>query len=169
VNIANNEELINDKELPLQYYSSIGIIAKYLPKDAIIIGEGSNTMDIGRTIISHEFPRSKLDSGTFATMGVGMGFCIAAKIANPSKQVIAVVGDSAFGILSTKTLGFSAMEFETATRYNLPVVVIVINNNGIFMGVDEINQQSKNSDIPVTALNPTTAYDKLVQRNPFIL
>jgi len=51
----------------------------------VVIGEGSNTMDIGRTIIQHEYPRRKLDSGTFATMGVGMGFCIAAKLAYPTK------------------------------------------------------------------------------------
>lgn len=46
------------------------------------------------------------------------------------------------------------MEFETATRYNLPIVVIIINNNGIFMGIDELSQ--KNDEIPVTALNPDT-------------
>lgn len=51
------------------------------------------------------------------------------------------------------------MEFETATRYNLPIVVIIINNNGIFMGVDELGKQNK--DIPVTALNPDTQYEKL--------
>ena len=52
------------------------------------------------------------------------------------------------------------MELETATRYSLPIVIIIINNNGIFVGVDEIPQ--KNSDIPVTALNPCTAYEKIV-------
>ena len=43
-----------------------------MPKDCVYIGEGSNTMDIGRTIVQHENPRLKLDSGTFATMGIGM-------------------------------------------------------------------------------------------------
>jgi thiamine pyrophosphate-dependent acetolactate synthase large subunit-like protein len=89
---------MNDQSLPLQYYSSIGIIQSYIPDDAVVIGEGSNTMDIGRTIITHSLPRSKLDSGTFATMGVGMGFCIAAKAIHPNRPVYAVVGDSAFGI-----------------------------------------------------------------------
>lgn len=41
------------------------------------------------------------------------------------------MGDSAFG--------FSGFEFETSTRYNLPLVIIIINNNGIFMGVDELS------------------------------
>ena len=54
------------------------------------------------------------------------------------------------------------MEIETATRYNLPIVVIIINNNGIFMGVDEISENTKNIEIPVTALNPLTEYEKLV-------
>lgn len=54
------------------------------------------------------------------------------------------------------------MEIETATRYNLPIVVIIINNNGIFMGVDEISENTKNEEIPVTALNPLTEYEKLV-------
>lgn len=62
------------------------------------------------------------------------------------------MGDSAFG--------FSAMEVETATRYNLPIVVIIINNNGIFMGVEELS--GRNQEIPVTALNPDTKYEKLV-------
>lgn len=57
-------------------------------------------------------------------MGIGMPFSIAAKIVNPDKPVVAVVGDSAFG--------FSAMELETATRYNLPLIVIILNNNGIY-------------------------------------
>jgi oxalyl-CoA decarboxylase len=44
------------------------------------------------------------------------------------EQVIAVEGDSAFG--------FSGMEVETICRYNLPVCVVVMNNNGIYKGTD---------------------------------
>jgi 2-hydroxyacyl-CoA lyase 1 len=43
-----------------------------------------------------------------------------------------VVGDSAFG--------FSAMELETAARYKFPLKVIIINNNGISRGVEELSQ-----------------------------
>lgn len=83
-------------------------------------------MDIGRTVINQVQPRTKLDAGTFGTMGIGIPFLIAAKCTNPTKPVVGILGDSAFG--------FSAMEIETATRYNLPFVVIVLNNNGIFTG-----------------------------------
>lgn len=55
------------------------------------------------------------------------------------------------------------MEVETATRYGLPIVVIIINNNGIFMGVEEIPKE--NGNIPVTALNPDTNYHTIVKLN----
>ena len=99
-----------------------------MPKDAIYVGEGANTMDIGRTILHHELPRHKLDAASFATMGIGLPSSIAAKIVYPNKQIFAILGDSAFG--------FSAMEIETCTRYKLPVVIIILNNNGIFFGVE---------------------------------
>jgi 2-hydroxyacyl-CoA lyase 1 len=58
--------------------------------------------------------------------------------------VFAIVGDSAFG--------FSALELETATRYQIPFVVLIINNNGLFMGIEELPTNPK--DIGVTNLNP---------------
>lgn len=80
--------------------------------DCIICSEGANTMDIGRTVLLNDLPRHRLDAGTFGTMGVGLGFAIAAalycKEAAPKKRVICVEGDSAFG--------FSGMEIETMFR-----------------------------------------------------
>ena len=72
-------------------------------------------------------PRKRLDVGTWGIMGIGMGFAVAAAVAT-GKQVIAVEGDSAFG--------FCGMEVETICRYNLPVCVVVMNNNGIYKGTD---------------------------------
>ncbi|KAG7011076.1 2-hydroxyacyl-CoA lyase [Cucurbita argyrosperma subsp. argyrosperma] len=48
--------------------------------------------------------RTRLDAGTWGTMGVGLGYCIAAAVASPDRLVVAVEGDSGFG--------FSAMEVE---------------------------------------------------------
>ena len=60
-------------------------------------------------------------------MGIGMGFAVAAAVIT-GKPVIAIEGDSAFG--------FSGMEVETICRYNLPVCVVVFNNNGVYRGTD---------------------------------
>ncbi|GAQ80210.1 2-hydroxyphytanoyl-CoA lyase [Klebsormidium nitens] len=95
----------------------------------ILVSEGANTMDVGRTVLNQEEPRTRLDAGTWGiTMGVGMGYAIAAAVVNDGKRlVVAVEGDSA--------VGFSAVEVEVLVRYNLPFVVIVFNNSGIYGGV----------------------------------
>lgn len=62
-NINASLELMSEKELPLQYYSAYSIINKHLPADHILIGEGANTMDIGRTVIMHQKPKHRLDAG----------------------------------------------------------------------------------------------------------
>ena len=54
-----------------------------------------------------------------------------------------VEGDSAFG--------FSAMEIETAARYGMPLKVIIMNNNGVFWGVEEFTNASAN-EVPPYAL-----------------
>jgi hypothetical protein len=109
------------------------------------VSEGANTMDIGRTLIKKcacgchlcvscvleprvhadsYLPRHRLDAGTYGTMGVGLGFAIAAAVVHPGKKIVAIEGDSAFG--------FSGLELEVACRFKLPIVVIIINNNGIY-------------------------------------
>ena len=115
--------MIEDDASPMNYYRAFRDIENWLPEDAIIIGEGANTMDIGRTQMLNRLARHRLDAGTYGTMGIGLGFAIAAAVTNPDKPIVSVQGDSAFG--------FSGMEIETMVRYNLPVKLIVLNNGGI--------------------------------------
>lgn len=70
----------------------------------IVVSEGANTMDVGRSVLIQTEPRTRLDAGTWGTMGVGLGYCIAAAVASPDRLVVAVEGDSGFG--------FSAIEVE---------------------------------------------------------
>ncbi|XP_025945209.1 2-hydroxyacyl-CoA lyase 1 isoform X3 [Apteryx rowi] len=134
--IMNNEEkskgLELQKSLPMNYYTVFRHIRELIPRDCILVSEGANTMDIGRTMLPNYHPRQRLDAGTFGTMGVGLGFAIAAamvaKDRTPEKRVICIEGDSAFG--------FSGMELETICRYKLPILIIVVNNNGIYTGLD---------------------------------
>jgi len=135
----------------MNYYHAITAVYESIPEDSIIMGEGANTMDIGRTILQTVHPRHRLDAGSFGTMGVGFGQMIAAKACNPEKQVVGVMGDSAFG--------FSCMELETASRYKLPMVVVIINNNGIFTGTETLPDDPK--QVGVTYLNPDTRYEML--------
>jgi 2-hydroxyacyl-CoA lyase 1 len=127
-NRQQSEALYADNELPMSYYRAFSEIRRLLPSDVVFVSEGANTMDIGRTVIANHHPRSRLDAGTFGTMGVGLGFAIAAALVYPNRRVVCVEGDSAFG--------FSGLELETAVRYKLPITFIIINNNGIYGGLD---------------------------------
>ena len=125
----------------------------------VYVSEGANTMDISRSIFPVEYPRLRLDAGTHATMGVGLGYAIAAHAAYnshsaeassgpaKSKKIVALEGDSAFG--------FSAMEVETMGRYNMDILIFVINNGGVYHG-DSDNADEWLALQKVTASHDTT-------------
>jgi len=158
------EALINEPSPPMNYYNSLHELQSVMPRDCILIAEGSNTMDIGRTVLHSYLPRHRLDAGSYGTMGVGCGFAIAAALwcrdTQPGKRVVCVQGDSAFG--------FSGMEVETACRYKLPIIFVVINNNGIAFGMDsESFSAARTTADPLfslipTALTPSARYDQIV-------
>lgn len=158
------QELQSSTAIPMNYHSAYKIISDLLPKDVMIVNEGANTMDIGRTMLPNRLPRHRLDAGTFGTMGVGVGFAIAAQLyaqtAFPGKRVACVLGDSAFG--------FSALEYETAARYRLPIIFMIINNNGIYNGFDENTwkmffESGKHAalTLPPNSLTPSCRYDEI--------
>merc|ERR1719478_220521 len=105
----------------MNYYCALNIINTNIPaRDVAIQNEGSDTMDIGRTVLNNYLPRKRMDAATWGTMGVGMGQAIASALVCPNPGCVAVMGDSAFG--------FSGMEMEVVCRLQLPVIVVIINN-----------------------------------------
>lgn len=70
------QRLTKNRNDPITYYRAFAAIKATLPASTIIVSEGANTMDIGRTMLSSHQPRSRLDAGTFATMGVGVGIVL---------------------------------------------------------------------------------------------
>ncbi|XP_025768736.1 2-hydroxyacyl-CoA lyase 1 isoform X4 [Puma concolor] len=163
-NEATSKELASQKSLPMNYYTVFYHVQEQLPRDCFVVSEGANTMDIGRTVLQNYLPRHRLDAGTFGTMGVGLGFAIAAailaKARNTGQRVICVEGDSAFG--------FSGMEVETICRYNLPIILLVVNNNGIYQGfdVDSWKEMLKFGDAtavaPPVCLLPNSHYEQVM-------
>ena len=151
-NAESIKPMVEDNSVPMNYYRAYKDIQAWLPTNAIIIGEGANTMDIGRTQMLNSLPRQRLDAGTYGTMGVGLGFTIGAAVVHPDRPIVAVQGDSAFG--------FSGMEIETACRYKLPIKIVVLNNGGIGAGLDELPEET---DIPAFALTPGARYDKVME------
>ena len=139
---------------PMNFHSALAAIRDVVKAHpgAIVVNEGANTLDFARSIVDMYEPRKRLDVGTWGIMGIGMGFSVGAAVVT-GKPVIAIEGDSAFG--------FSGMEVETICRYNLPVCVIVFNNNGIYRGID-INP-SGGADVAPTVFVKGARYEKMME------
>lgn len=107
-NVAKMEVQLQKDVVPFNFMTPLRIIRDAIlavgNPAPIVVSEGANTMDVGRTVLVQTEPRTRLDAGTWGTMGVGLGYCIAAAVASPDRLVVAVEGDSGFG--------FSAMEVE---------------------------------------------------------
>ena len=151
-NVEISASMMADDSAPMNYYRVFKDVRDTMPRDAIIVGEGANTMDIGRTVLDNYEPRSRLDAGTYGTMGIGLGFAVAAAVTSPDRRTVAVQGDAAFG--------FSGMEVETACRYKLPLTVVVINNNGIGGGIAEL---PKDRPPPPSVYLPEARYEKVME------
>ena len=145
--------MLEDDSTPTNYYRALKDIAAWAGDDAVIVGEGANTMDIGRTQLPNAAPRLRLDAGSYGTMGIGMGFAVAAAVVHPDRPIISVSGDSA--------IGFSGMEIETACRYKLPIKIVVLNNGGIGQGIPEYPEDP--FDNPAGVLIYGARYDKMME------
>jgi oxalyl-CoA decarboxylase len=153
-NIAKMAPRLMKNSSPMDFHGALGALRTVIKErpDAILVNEGANTLDLARGIIDMYQPRRRLDVGTWGVMGIGMGFAVAAAI-ETGKPVLAVEGDSAFG--------FSGMEVETICRYNLPVCVVVFNNNGIYRGTD-VNPTG-GADPATTVFVKDARYDKVIE------
>jgi oxalyl-CoA decarboxylase len=153
-NLAKMAQQLLGNSLPMNFHGALGALRTIIKErpDAILVNEGANTLDFARSIIDMYQPRKRLDVGTWGIMGIGMGFAIAAAV-ETGKPVLAVEGDSAFG--------FSGMEVETICRYNLPICIVVFNNNGIYRGTD--TNTNGNGDVATTVFVKNARYDKMME------
>ena len=153
-NVAKMAPRLMNNNSPMDYHGALGRLKTIIAErpDAILVNEGANTLDFARSIINMSKPRKRLDVGTWGVMGVGMGSAIAAAV-ETGHPVLAIEGDSAFG--------FSGMEVETICRYNLPVCVVIFNNNGIYRGTD--SNENGDGDPATTVFVPDARYDMMMQ------
>jgi len=153
-NIAKMAETLARDPVPMNFHSALNVVRDIIKAnpDAILVNEGANALDFTRSIVDMYKPRKRLDVGTWGIMGIGMGFAVAAAVVS-GQPVIAVEGDSAFG--------FSGMEVETICRYNLPVCVVIFNNNGVYGGTD-VNPTG-GADVAPTVFVKGARYDKLME------
>ena len=152
-NVAKMAPKLMSNASPMDYHGALGALRTIIKErpDAILVNEGANTLDLARGVIDMYKPRKRLDVGTWGVMGIGMGYSIAAAV-ETGKPVLAIEGDSAFG--------FSGMEIETICRYQLPVCIVIFNNDGIYRGTD-VN--AGGSDPATTVFVKGSRYDKMME------
>ncbi|CAG1003656.1 oxalyl-CoA decarboxylase [Burkholderiales bacterium] len=153
-NVAKMAETLGKDPSPMSFQSALNVVRDIVKAnpDAILVNEGANALDFTRSIVDMYKPRKRIDVGTWGIMGIGMGYCVAAAVVT-GQQVIAVEGDSAFG--------FSGMETETICRYDLPVCVVIMNNNGVYRG-DEKNPTGGPDPSPLVFVKDAR-YEKLME------
>jgi len=153
-NLAKMAETLARDPVPMNFHSALAVVRDIIKAnpDAILVNEGANALDFTRSIVDMVKPRKRLDVGTWGIMGIGMGFSVAAAVVS-GQPVIAIEGDSAFG--------FSGMEVETICRYNLPVCVVVFNNNGVYGGTDA--NPTGGPDVAPTVFVKGARYDKMME------
>ena len=153
-NMAKMTETLSQNPPVMNFHSALAVVKDIIEAnpEAILVNEGANALDFTRSIVNMFKPRKRLDVGTWGVMGIGMGFCVGAAVVT-GQRVIASEGDSAFG--------FSGMEVETICRYNLPVCVVILNNNGVYRGTD-VNPTG-GADVAPTVFVKNARYELLME------
>jgi acetolactate synthase I/II/III large subunit len=135
--------------LPARIY---GELARQLDRDAVVVCDGGDFVSYAGRYVSVYEPGCWLDSGPYGCLGTGMGYAIAARVAHPDRQVVALLGDGA--------AGFSLMDADTLVRHQLPVVMVV-GNNGIW-GLEKHPMQALYGYDVAADLQPGCRYDQVV-------
>src|SRR5256714_13708497 len=122
--------------------------------DSMFVADGGNWVAIAAKVIALSKPGRWLDPGPLGCLGVGAPFGIAAKLLHPDRPVFVIQGGG--------SVGFNGMDFETALRFKLPMIVVVGNDAAwgqIRLPQVQLFGPEKS---PATLLAPTR-YDKVVQ------
>jgi len=106
---------------PIHPYRLAWEINEFLGEDTIYIGDGGDIVTISAQAVRPRGPGQWMDPGALGSLGVGTGFAMAAKLANPNKEVMCLYGDGSFGM--------TAFDMETAQRFGAPYLAVIGNNS----------------------------------------
>ncbi len=128
--------------------------AALMAEEGVLVVDGGETFVWGEMTLNAKRPGRYLGHGYLGCLGIGLPFGLAAKLAYPDERVLVLTGDGSVG------LNFS--EFDTAVRHNLPIVVVVNNDQAWGMCKHEQQVRFGQDGIVATELN-ATRYDQAAE------
>jgi acetolactate synthase-1/2/3 large subunit len=137
---------------PIKPTRVFGELARRLEPDGVVICDGGDFASYAGKYIDPGRPGCWLDTGPYGCLGNGPGYAIGARLARPSSQVVAILGDGA--------AGFSLMDVDSMVRHDLPAVLI-IGNNGVW-GLEKHPMKALYGYDVACDLQPETRYDSVV-------
>ena len=108
---------------PIHPYRVAWELNEVLTEDTVYIGDGGDVVTISAQAVEPRGPGNWMDPGALGSLGVGTGFAMAAKLAQPEKDVLCLYGDGSFGM--------TAFDMETADRFGAPYLAVVANNSSM--------------------------------------
>ncbi len=144
----------NSNEVPIDALRLCKEIADSVTDDMIVIGDGGDIVAQAAKVVPIPKNGYWMDPGPLGTLGVGMPFAVAAQIAHPDKRVMIIYGDGSFGL--------NGFEYDTAIRFNLPIVGIV-GNDAAWGQMMRPQASVYGKDRMVATRLAYTRYDKVVE------
>ncbi len=122
------EPLFSDDSSPINGYRMFRELwAAIEPEESMLTHESGSSRDIQCVFYQAKTPRSYLGWGQSSQLGFSLGLAMGAKLANPDRLVVNVMGDA--------SVGMTGMDWETAARENIPILTVV-KHDSIFSGYD---------------------------------
>jgi acetolactate synthase-1/2/3 large subunit len=145
---------LTSDEVPIDPQRLCKEIADFVDDEMIVIGDGGDIVAQTAKVLPVPKNGGWMDPGPLGTLGVGMPFAIAAQKAFPDRRVLIVYGDGSFGL--------NGFEYDTAVRFNLPIVGIIGNDAAWGQMMRPQISIYGEDRMVATELNPTR-YDKVVE------
>ena len=154
VKLESLKEIEGSEQRPLHPLRVIKTLREICEPETIVVSDGGDVQMWSRAGFRVQRPGTWQEAGPLAMIGNGLPFALAAKLARPKSRVLLVSGDGSFG--------FSAMEFETAVRHNIPIVAVILNDK--CWGLIKTFQHKKFGEIKSIACDlGLIRYDQLAQ------
>jgi acetolactate synthase-1/2/3 large subunit len=142
------------ESVPINHFRFAAAVNRIVDEDTIVIADGGDIVSACAKVVDLTRPGQWLDPGPLGCLGVGLPFAIAAQHLFPEKKILVISGDGAFGL--------NGFEYDTAVRFNLPIVTIIGNDAG-WGQIRRPQQAMVGPDrAAATSLAPTR-YDRVVQ------